>query len=129
MLSRVDKVMRYAFPIILIALGITYYFVNPLMSNFPVQCPWRVLTGTLCPSCGSQRALSALVHGHLGQALRYNYFFVISIPYAVVAVLVSWYNIGHRLDRLKALAFHRYTLWGYIMLFMVWWIVRNLLHI
>jgi hypothetical protein len=65
----------------------------------------------------------------LGQALRYNYFFVISIPYAVVAVLVSWYNIGHRLDRLKALAFHRYTLWGYIMLFMMWWIVRNLLHI
>ena len=129
MFNRVDKTMAYAFPIILIVLGIGYYFVNPLMSNFPIKCPWQVLTGTQCPACGSQRALHALVHGHWLEALRYNYFFVISIPYALIAILVSWYNFNHCFDKLKQLAFHRYTLYAYVVLFFAWWIVRNILHI
>lgn len=128
MRGRVDNIMAYAFPIILITLGIVYYFVNPDGQQFPVQCPWRLITGTLCPACGSQRALHVLAHGHVLQALRYNYFFVLSIPYAFIAVLVSWYNRGHRLDGLKRIAFHPTTLKAYVILFLAWWIARNLLH-
>ena len=127
--SRIDRIMRYAFPVIVILLGVTYYFVNPSSHTHYIKCPWYICTGTSCPACGSQRALHALTHGHLLEALRYNYFFVISIPYALVAVLVSWYNVNHRLDRLKELAFHRYTLYGYVVLFCAWWVVRNILHI
>ena len=127
MLNKIDKIMPYALPVILILLGITYYFVNPSLQGHPIQCPWRVLTGTLCPACGSQRALNALVHGHLGQALSYNYFFILSIPYALVVVLVSWYNFGHRLDGLKRIAFHPVTLKAYVIIFLAWWIARNIL--
>lgn len=119
--------MPYALPVILILLGITYYFVNPSLQGHPIQCPWRVLTGTLCPACGSQRALYALLHGNLGQALSYNYFFILSIPYALVVVLVSWYNFGHRLDGLKRIAFHPVTLKAYVIIFLAWWIARNIL--
>lgn len=129
MRSRVDKIMAYAFPAILILIGLTYYFVNPLVQHFPIQCPWRLLTGTLCPACGTQRALSALVHGHPGQALSYNYFFIFSIPFAMLAVLVSWYNFGYRLDGLKRIVFHPITLKAYVVLFFVWWLGRNLLHL
>lgn len=121
--------MAYAFPAILILIGLTYYFVNPLVQHFPIQCPWRLLTGTLCPACGTQRALSALVHGHPGQALSYNYFFIFSIPFAMLAVLVSWYNFGYRLDGLKRIVFHPITLKAYVVLFFVWWLGRNLLHL
>lgn len=121
--------MPYALPVILVLLGIIYFFVNPSLKGHPIQCPWRLLTGTLCPACGSQRALNALVHGHVGQALSYNYFFILSIPYALVAVLVSWYNYGHRLDGLKRLAFHPITLKAYVVLFFVWWIVRNIFNL
>lgn len=121
--------MPYAFPIILVALGVFYYFVNPAVQQFPVKCSWRLLTGTSCPACGTQRAINALAHGHVLQALGYNYFFVLSIPYALIAVLVSWYNRGHRLDGLKRLAFHPVTLKAYVILFFAWWIIRNLLHI
>lgn len=86
-----------------------------------------MLTGTQCPACGFQRAMSALVHGHVGQALSYNYFFILSIPYALIAVLVSWYNFNHRLDGLKRIAFHPTTLKVYVILFFAWWIARNLL--
>ena len=127
--NKVDRIMPYALPVIVVLLGVIYYFVNPLAHGHPIQCPWRLLTGTQCPACGSQRALNALAHGHLGQALRYNYFFILSIPYALVAVLVTWYNIGNRLDGLKRIAFHPVTLKAYVILFFVWWIARNLLHL
>lgn len=129
MLNKVDKIMPYAFPVILVLLGIIYYYVNPSLQGHPIQCPWRVLTRTLCPACGSQRALNALVHGHLGQALSYNYFFILSIPYATSAVMVTWYNFGHRLDGLKRLVFHPITLKAYVVLFFAWWIARNIIHI
>lgn len=129
MLNKVDKIMPYAFPVILVLLGIIYYFVNPSSTGHTLQCPWRLLTGTLCPACGSQRALHALVHGHIAEALSYNYFFILSIPYALVAVLVSWYNYGHRLDGLKRIAFHPMTLKAYVIIFVIWWIGRNLLSI
>lgn len=129
MLNKIDKIMPYAFPVIIALLAVIYFFVNPLASGHPIQCPWHMLTGTLCPACGTQRALNALVHGHLGQALSYNYFFVLSIPYAMIAVLVSWYNFGNRLDWLKRIAFHPITLKAYVVLFFLWWIARNLLHL
>ena len=129
MLNKVDKIMPYAFPVILILLGIFYYFVNPTANGHPLQCPWHLLTGTRCPACGTQRALHALVHGHVAQSLSYNYFFILSIPYALIVVLVSWYNFNHRLDGLKRIAFHPITLRAYVVLFFVWWIGRNLLHL
>lgn len=128
-LDKIDRIMTYAFPVILVLLGIIYYYVNPSLQGHPIQCPWRVLTGTLCPACGFQRALNALVHGNIAQAFSYNYFFILSVPYALAAVLVSWYNIGHRLDGLKSIVFHPVTLKGYVLLFIAWWIIRNLLHI
>ncbi len=121
--------MPYALPVILVLLGVSYYFINPTIKGHPVQCPWHLLTGTQCPACGSQRALHALVHGHWLEALRYNYFFVLSVPYAVIAVLVSWYNYGHRLDGLKRIAFHPITLKAYVILFFAWCIGRNLIHV
>ena len=129
MIDRIGKIMPFAFPVIVVLLCVTYYFVNPSVQSHVIKCPWFFCTGTLCPACGSQRALHALVHGHILEALSYNYFFVISIPYALVAVLVSWYNFNHCFDRLKALAFHRYTLYAYVVLFFAWWILRNILHI
>jgi len=129
MLSKVDKCMTYAFPVILILIGLFYYFANPNSGHFIIQCPWRVCTGTLCPACGFQRALHALLHGDIGLALSYNHFFVLSIPYALAAVLVSWYNFGHRLDGLKRIVFHPAVLKAYVFLFIAWWIARNVLNL
>jgi hypothetical protein len=38
---------------------------------FP-SCPLRALTGWLCPFCGTLRAVHALLHGHLREALALN---------------------------------------------------------
>ena len=81
MSERVDKIMPYAFPVIVMVIVGFYYFVNPLIGSFPIKCVWLDLTGTQCPACGFQRAVHSLSHGKVLEALRYNYFFIISIPY------------------------------------------------
>ena len=121
--------MPYAFPFIIVSLGILYYLVNPLKPGFTIQCPWYLITGTQCPACGLQRALNALVHGDFSRALHYNYFFIFSIPYAFAAVLSTWYNFNHVFDKLKSIIYHHYTLKVYIVLYFSWWIIRNILNL
>lgn len=127
MFRSIDTYMPYVFPIFIVILGITYANVNLEAVNYPLQCPWHLLTGTQCPACGMQRALHAVMHGSFDQALRYNYFFAFSIPYAFLVILCSWYNVNHVFDKLKLIVFHRYTLRLYVVLYMSWWILRNIL--
>lgn len=39
----------------------------------------------------------------------------------------SWYNVNHVFDKLKLIVFHRYTLRLYVVLYVSWWILRNIL--
>lgn len=121
--------MPYAFPFILIGLGLMYYFVNPTASSHPVHCVIRTVTGFQCPSCGTQRAIHALAHGHIVEALSYNYFFVLSVPYALMAVLATWYNYRHIFDGLYRFVYHRYTLKAYVVIILLWWVGRNVFGI
>jgi hypothetical protein len=52
-------------------------------ANSPIfpPCPLRYLTGLYCPGCGSLRALHALLHGDLRQALAMNSLTVILLPF------------------------------------------------
>ena len=124
-----DKVMTYALPVLAVMLGVFYYLANPLASHFPIRCVWQWMTGTQCPACGMQRALHALAHCHLQAALRYNYFLVLSVPYAALAVLSTWYNWHHALDDVRAWCYHRYTLRTYVCLYFLWWVGRNVLGV
>lgn len=124
-MNRIDRIMPYALPIIIILLCLLYYFVNPLSDSFSVKCIWKELTGTQCPACGVQRALHSLLHGDFIKALRYNYFFVISVPYTVMAILASWYNYNHIFDKLRNFVYSSKILKVYISIYFIWWIVRN----
>jgi hypothetical protein len=46
---------------------------------YPV-CPVYRYLHVLCPGCGATRALAALLHGQVGEALRLNWLIVISLP-------------------------------------------------
>ncbi len=121
--------MRYAFPLIILGILVLYYLVNPSSSYFPFHCPWHLLTGTQCPSCGIQRAIYALLHGEFVTALRYNLFLILSLPYVFLVILVTWYNFNHVFDKLYAIVYHRYAIKAYIVVYFAWWIIRNILGI
>ena len=50
-------------------------------------CPMHALTGLYCPGCGATRALHALVHGDLGQAMAMNPLFTLALPFLVLLLL------------------------------------------
>ncbi|MBZ5589133.1 MAG: DUF2752 domain-containing protein [Acidobacteriia bacterium] len=42
------------------------------LAPFAPRCPFRVLTGIPCPTCGTTHAAVALMHGQLGAAFAAN---------------------------------------------------------
>lgn len=106
-------------------LAVLYYAVDPRHCAWLPHCPFRMLTGWECPACGGQRALHSLLHGRLDEALRFNPFLVIAVPYLAVAVWTS-FDRGPTAARFRPIVQHRWVIYGYCVLFFVWWVVRNL---
>ena len=63
----------------------TRYSIYPL-------CPIHQYFGILCPGCGATRALAALLHGHLTEALHLNPLFVLLLPVALFLAMKSYHR-------------------------------------
>ncbi|MFF3909086.1 DUF2752 domain-containing protein [Streptomyces sp. NPDC001848] len=59
------------------------------------QCPFRLLTGLLCPACGGTRMVYDLMHGHFTEAWLDNRALLLASPYAL-ALLGRWAVEGLR---------------------------------
>lgn len=118
------KTIRILIPVIILSIGVIYFYVNPSEATWMPKCPWWLLTGTYCPSCGIQRFMHLLLTGHFIDAFCMNPFLMISLPYAVLAVLGKWYNINGVFDRLNRFIYSRKVLLTYVVLFLLWWAVR-----
>jgi hypothetical protein len=54
---------------------------DPATSGLFPPCPFRALTGYLCPGCGSLRAIHQLLLGNFSKAFALNPFAMISLPF------------------------------------------------
>lgn len=57
----------------------------PTQSFWYPQCLFHEITGLHCPGCGATRALYALLHGNLLEALHQNAAAVVAVPFVSVA--------------------------------------------
>jgi hypothetical protein len=57
------------------------FWFDPVKYPFYPTCLFHRLTGWNCPGCGSLRAMHALLHGHLGAALRDNVLLMAALPF------------------------------------------------
>jgi hypothetical protein len=55
----------------------------PELYSFYPQCPLHHYFGILCPGCGTTRALAALLHGNLNEALRLNTLTTLLLPIVI----------------------------------------------
>lgn len=109
--------------------AITVWFVDPNEAVWMPKCALKLLTGYDCPGCGATRALHAALHGDLAAAIRYNFFLVAGLGYAILVAAASWLPVSRRHERLRRAVLGRTAGWIYVTLFFAWWIVRNILGI
>lgn len=89
--------------------------------NGVLLCPWRALTGIDCPLCGSTRAVAALAHGEVMQAVDRNAFLVlVLIPVAVLA----WFAWVRAAREGRSMNPPAWFAWAFAGSLLVWWGMR-----
>lgn len=104
----------------LAGLWFLYRFGNP----FP--CVFHKLTGLYCPGCGAGRALSALLHLHLVDAIDYNVFFVMALPLAAYYLLKKYIVLVFHRDPLPIFSTSLRTYNIVMLVILGFWILRNI---
>lgn len=118
----------YILGTLIIGLLLLFLF-DPEETTWMPKCPFYVLTGLKCPSCGIQRATHSLLHLKFGQAIRYNPFLVFAVPYVVSLIIVSWIAPKDKIIGLRRLCYSNKTVFFYLFCMIAWWIVRNIIGI
>jgi Protein of unknown function (DUF2752) len=77
-------------PLLVIAAAALLLRFPPTQYSFYPQCPIHRFFGVLCPGCGATRALAALLHGHLDEALRFNSLLVCALPFAAAWSAITY---------------------------------------
>lgn len=109
----------------LLGLAVLLYAVDPEQSRWMPRCLFHQWTGLACPACGTQRAVHHLLHGHIREAVAYNPFLLVSMPYIAALIGGACFDGGERGSRLKAFCEDRRVVGSYLVLIIAWWIGRN----
>lgn len=115
--------------IVALSVCVALAFVNPVSFQWPFHCPFKLITGLQCPGCGGQRAMYALLHGNVGEAVSYNLFLLYAGPYLLAIIVAHIMPQGKWQCKLQSFVENKYVIWFYIISFFVWLVVRNILHI
>lgn len=110
----------------LIALAFIYQKYDPAKYSLFPKCPFHLLTGFDCPGCGSQRAMHALLHGNLREAMGYNILLVISIPFLMVHFYHKLRSAWLKKDIRWAVVYHPLTPKIIFVVVALFWISRNI---
>jgi hypothetical protein len=87
-------------------------------------CPFREVTGYLCPGCGIQRAFHELLHFHFFKAFQLNGLFVLGIPYVLVLIFTGFQK--EKFQNIRSFLLSPRTLWVLLMISILFGIIRNL---
>ncbi len=98
------------------------YRYNPENSWWMPKCPFHALTRLQCPSCGNTRALHALLHGRLTDALAYNAMAPVLVG---LFIAIAWLSLVRRMSLDSRLL--RILVMAYLFVYIGWWIIRNLI--
>ncbi|MFF9777136.1 DUF2752 domain-containing protein [Streptomyces sp. NPDC013978] len=101
------------------------YGTNPHESGQLLpQCPFRYVTGLLCPACGGTRMVYDLLHGQFAAAWHDNRVLLLAAPFALL-LLGRWFVEGVRGSRWRPELKPR-TQALILGIAVTWTIVRNL---
>lgn len=88
-------------------LGSAYYIFITL-TGFSLPCPWRTLTGYLCPGCGITTMCLALAHADFAAAQRANIFLFYTLPLLLAVILLKYYSPSNKVSYICNIFFYLY---------------------
>ena len=108
---------------------IVLFHYDPITTLWMPKCPLYLITGWRCPGCGLQRALHALLQGRCFEAIHYNYFIFVILPYISSLMAQFFFPFGKEKRNLeKNNNNKRFNYWCAASAF-IWLVVRNFLKI
>lgn len=113
-------------PAILAVGAVIVYVRDPAAGEGIIPCLFNRWTGLYCTGCGATRALHALLHGHLLQALDYNLFMIMTLPLVGYALLAYWLKRLLNRPVLPMLKDYRWLMIVLVIFAVVFLILRNL---
>lgn len=111
---------------VVVILAVLYYKYDPEMYSFFPECPFHKFVGLDCPGCGSQRAVHALLHGNIMQALSFNALLVFSLPFLFIHFLLKIASFITRKNLIWKIWYKPATPKIIFVLVVVFWIGRNI---
>lgn len=116
-------ILAIIFPFIIVY---TYFEIYNTTGNNAL-CTFREATGLECPGCGGQRSLHFLLHGDFIQALRYNAFFVIALPFLTYFyIMATKVYILKQKQFLKSFVFSSWFGFTLLIVVILFFILRNI---
>ena len=106
--------------LIMLCCTLCLYYVFPLWMQYSPKCIVYLLTGYKCPTCGNQRALHCFLHGQWHQAIEYNPFILFMLACFVLYVILKL-SKNENTSQIVGVVF----LIGYL----IWFVVRNIIHV
>ena len=95
--SRIADTLRTAVPPAIIALAtIILLRFPPAQHNFYPRCPINELLHLQCPGCGATRAVAALLHGHVTEAMNLNALVTLLLPFAAAYGILCYSRLLRR---------------------------------
>ncbi len=107
--------------------ALLYFFFDARDTNnlFP-KCPFYTITGFYCPGCGSQRAISALLHGDVAAAAGMNILLLVFLPFLVYAAVVSVVNSFRKKQLRQSIFYSPLFVKISLCLVLIFWVLRNI---
>lgn len=121
------RVKKTLFISIFITLVCLLFIFNPIKDQFFPRCPFLMLTGWQCPGCGSQRAIHCLLHFDLAQAFRFNQLLIISIPYLLLGIYLTYFNKQNKHVQLRKALYGKEAIYLILFIIAIFFLARNLL--
>ena len=108
-----------------LALCALYFCLDPARYSFP-RCPVHWLTGLHCPGCGTQRALHALLHGRVAEAIGFNLLAALYAPLVSFGLIEEAKSQLTSAPRCMTFFYRPWFGWGTLGLALVFAVLRNL---
>ena len=118
--SQLQKEIRYL--LIILGIGFGYYlWLN--FTHLGIPCPFRMITGWLCPGCGITHMLIALIHLDFHTAYLENPFLLLTFPFLIGQIIYQRYL---QLTKQVNPRWNQVLLWLYVIALIIFGILRNL---